>query len=314
MAPRRSRAGAEGDRELVEKSLALEAAIGRIRGVVSAKVTCAPTGEVAAVDVLVKGASSKRIIRDIESACMAHLGRRLPSEALGVTRVPDEAAKGKRRLAAALEAAADAAGSSVRDAGEPGGEATEGAAAGAVAAEAVQAPKRYRVISRRGAGPAGARASRATARLARGPRSGEDEADEDLGFGARIGVGRVGISVYPDRVHATVELVCAGRSFSGECEGLPSEDKRFDVPVGAAMKALDRAFGGLVGISVDDVQVCRLSGKKTAVVLATVGSPWGDVPSTGASYATRSEEEAVIRALLHAVNRCVTLTYGGEPV
>ncbi len=311
--------------EASERDLALEAAIRRINGVVSAKVNRSSTGEVVGVNVLVgSGAGTKRVVRDVESACMAHLGRRLDADALSVTRAPRSSPKtrispGKDRnlrpdSGAARAQPVDTA-PGAAEAGEAGGMASDDGAGGAseTRAPADSEPssvkpggiRRYRVVS------AGGRDLKREAGEARPDQIGEGD-DEDSRSEPRIGVRQVGINVYRNRIHATVELACAGRTFTGECDGIPTEENRFSVPVNATLRALDHAFGGLVGVSVDDVQVCRLSGRRTAVVLATVGAPWGDVPSTGASYATRSEEEAVIRALLHAVNRCVTLTYGGE--
>ncbi|MFZ5923880.1 MAG: hypothetical protein ACOYW4_01405 [Bacillota bacterium] len=316
MTPREERGQANHRSEASEKGLALEAAIRRIKGVASVKVSCGRAGEVTGINVLIgKGAGSKRIIRDVESACMAHLGHRLGAGALSVTRVPGGSEK---RKAASGGAQPASSGVPQPSSGRPGAQSTDasspeghsGVEPGADADSEGLGGKRlavrkYRVISRSGVTAGGKAGYPEPDRRQKG--DGEDPRSEP-----RIGVRQVGINVYPNRIHAAVELACAGRTFTGEHDGIPTDENRFNVPVSAALKALDQAFGGLVGVSVDDVQLCRLSGRKTAVVLATIGAPWGDVPSTGASYATRSEEEAVIRALLHAVNRCVTLTYGGE--
>ncbi|MGE5594068.1 MAG: hypothetical protein ACM3X3_10375 [Betaproteobacteria bacterium] len=313
-----------------EQAAMLEAAIRQIPGVASVSVDCGADGEVTAIDILVEGrVQSRRIVRDVESACTAHLGRRLPLEAVSITRGRSGSARSVRQRALVPERlsratsgamgtlAPDAPQSPVSgDAARAGGvrvtvsgESGEGRApedAGQQGADAkAPAVKKYRVVS--GAGTASPGGDK--------PREGwraRTSGDEEMRPEPRIGLKRLGVNVYSDRIHAVVELSYGPRTFTGEEDDLPNEDNRFRVPAAAALKALDKAFGGLVGLSVDDVQLCRLSGRETAVVLATIGSPWGDVPSTGASYVTRSEEEAVIRALLHAVNRCVTLTYGGE--
>lgn len=315
MTPREERGQANHKSDASEKGLALEAAIRRIKGVASVKVSCGWAGEVTGINVLIrKGAGSKRIIRDVESACMAYIGHRLGAGALSVTRAPDGSEK---RSSASDGAQAANSGVPLPSSGTPevrsnGASLPAGHGGVEPSADADSeglggkrsTVKKYRVISRLGA------ASRAAAGRAE-PGPGHRGTEDGSRSEPRIGVRQVGINVYPNRIHAAIELACAGRTFTGEYDGIPTDENRFNVPVSAALRALDRAFGGLVGVSVDDVQLCRLSGRKTAVVLATVGAPWGDVPSTGASYATRSEEEAVIRALLHAVNRCVMLTYGG---
>ncbi|MCR4402069.1 MAG: hypothetical protein NUW12_04690 [Firmicutes bacterium] len=324
MAPQRGTRHERGAEGVPEQAAALKAAISQISGVASVSVSSDPEGRVSAIDVLVeKGVQSRRIVRDVESACAAHLGRRLPSEAITITRERAGAMYGRRaglRPGPAVGLALGGAetgvcsapaghGDGVRDDRVPG---ADGAAYAVVGGELptspgteVSAVKKYRVVSR---------SSTAAGRAERPPRGGGERegGEDDVRPDPRIGVKRLGVNVYPDRIHAMVELSCGSKTFVGEEDDLPNEQNRFRVPAAAALKALDKAFGGLVSVSVDDIQVCRLSGRKTAVVLATIGSPWGDVPSSGASYVTRSEEEAVIRALLHAVNRCVTLTYGGE--
>ncbi|MDI7247660.1 MAG: hypothetical protein QME92_09375 [Bacillota bacterium] len=326
MAPRKGTRRERGEGRIPEQAAALEAAIRQISGVASARVDCGPDGEVTGIDILVeKGVQSRSIVRDIESACAAHLDHRLPSEAISITREGrGEARRVKRRKTAPKPSEATAAAdmtvaASGRTAEGPGrahaGRATsrprrdDGSVQDDVtpAGSRVEAPvvKKYRVVS--GTSVASGR----EAKPRKGGRSREI-GEEELRPEPRIGMKRLGVNVYPDRIHAMVELSYGPRTFVGEEDDLPNDDNRFKVPAAATLKALDRAFGGLVGLSVDDIQLCRVSGRETAVVLATIGSPWGDVPSTGASYVTRSEEEAVIRALLHAVNRCVTLTYGGE--
>ncbi|MGE5586776.1 MAG: hypothetical protein ACM3ZO_00940 [Clostridia bacterium] len=325
MAPRQGTHHERGAEGVPGQAAALEAAISQISGVASVSVSCDPEGRVSAIDVLVeKGVQSRRIVRDVESACTAHLGRRLPSEAISITRGRGGVARSSRRKGLLPGPSVGLAATGTVMAGHGvtagyGDSAYEGppstAESGAAGAEGDAVParpgtegpvvKKYRVVSR---------ADTAAGRVERPRRdsSERESSDEELRPEPRIGMKRLGMNVYPDRIHAMVELSCGSKTFIGEEDDLPNEENRFKVPAAAALKALDKAFGGLVGLSVDDIQLCRLSGRKTAVVLATIGSPWGDVPSTGASYVTRSEEEAVIRALLHAVNRCVTLTYGGE--
>ena len=325
MAPRKGTRQERGAGRIPEQAAALEAAIRQISGVASVSVNCGPDGQVTAIDILVeKGVQSRRIVRDVESACTAHLGHRLPSEAISVTRERGgtaRASKQKKTLTerpdgmAVVETVVAASGQTPEHAGgtREGPSSTSGSDGGGMqddatpASPGIGAPvvKRYRVVSGKSTAPGDAEKPR------RGGPSREG-GEEELRPEPRIGMNRLGVNVYPDRIHAMVELSYGPRTFVGEDDDLPNDDNRFKVPAAAALKALDKAFGGLVGLSVDDIQLCRLSGRETAVVLATIGSPWGDVPSTGASYVTRSEEEAVIRALLHAVNRCVTLTYGGE--
>ena len=324
MAPRKGTRQDRGAGQASERAAGLEAAISQITGVASVRVSCGPAGEVTGIDILMeKGVQSRRVVRDVESACAAYLGHRLSSESVTVARAGRGAAKRSKRNGPALgqreAGAAEAMGAPAGQGAEhvrggdddapPASARDRGRAPRDVSSEGrgSEAPvvKRYRVVSRAGRGASG---GEKPAKASRARSSGEEEIRPD----PRIGVRRMGVNVYPNRIHAMVELSYGPRTFVGEDEDLPGDDSRFRVPATATLKALDQAFGGLVGLSVDDIQVCRLSGRETAVVLATVGSPWGDVPSTGASYVTRSEEEAVIRALLHAVNRCVTLTYGGE--
>lgn len=325
MAPRRGTRQEHRAGRIPEQAVALEAAIRQISGVASVSVTCGPEGQVTAIDILVeKGVQSRRIVRDVESACTAHLGHRLPSEAVSITRERGGTARASRQKKTLTERPDEMAvvetviAASGQTSGYGGGthegpSSTVGSDGGGMqndatpASPGVEAPvvKKYRVVSRASAARGGVEKPRKTGRV-------RERGEEDLRPEPRIGMKRLGVNVYPDRIHAMVELSYGPRTFVGEEDDLPNEDNRFRVPAAAALKALDKAFGGLVGLSVDDIQLCRLSGRETAVVLATIGSPWGDVPSTGASYVTRSEEEAVIRALLHAVNRCVTLTYGGE--
>lgn len=310
-----------------EQAAMLEAAIKQIPGVASVSVNCGADGEVTAIDILVEGrVQSRRIVRDVESACTTHLGRRLPLEAVSITRGRGGPARSLKRGALVPErvgpatqsamgilapdvSVSPASGDEARAGGARGtanGESGAPEGAGQQGADARKAaPKKYKVVSGETVASQGTDKPREDGR-------GRAVGDEELRLEPRIGLKRLGVNVYSDRIHAVVELSYGPRTFVGEEDDLPNEDNRFKVPAAAALKALDKAFGGLVGLSVDDVQLCRLSGRETAVVLATIGSPWGDVPSTGASYVTRSEEEAVIRALLHAVNRCVTLTYGGE--
>ncbi|MEW6230061.1 MAG: hypothetical protein AB1700_18590, partial [Bacillota bacterium] len=215
MTPREERGQADHRSEVSEKGLALEAAIRRIKGVASVKVSCGRAGEVTGINVLIgKSVGSKRIIRDVESACMAHIGHRLGAGALSVTRVPGGSEK---RNSASGGAKTASSGVPQLSSGGPEARRTDASSEGHSGAEPGAdadseelggkrpAVKKYRVISRIGA------ASQAKARHAEsgpGRRGNEDDPRSE----PRSGVRQVGINVYPNRIHAADELACARRT------------------------------------------------------------------------------------------------------
>jgi hypothetical protein len=101
----------------------------------------------------------------------------------------------------------------------------------------------------------------------------------------------------------TVTLGLDGRSLEGEAEGAATQSGLLRSVAAATLRAIERVIDGTVRFEVEHVEVARIGIDQTALVVITMLTGRSAQRLSGASVVREDTREAVIRAVLAALNR-----------
>ncbi|HHV61490.1 MAG TPA: hypothetical protein GXX51_02475 [Firmicutes bacterium] len=145
-----------------------------------------------------------------------------------------------------------------------------------------------------------------------------DESLEKLGASGvdvaqkRIELERFRSSFESDGIKFYVDLNHNGRVARGYDFGPPTADNKLRLPASATAHAIEGLLGGACSFVLEDVQLIQMRRGTAVIVLVSFISPGGEEPISGVALVRRDEGEAVVRAVLHAINRHITITYGDD--
>jgi hypothetical protein len=101
----------------------------------------------------------------------------------------------------------------------------------------------------------------------------------------------------------SVTLGLDGRSLQGEAEGAATQSGLLRTVAAATLRAVERTTEGTVRFEVEHVEVTRTGSDQTALVVVTMLTGRSAQRLSGASVVREDTREAVIRAVLAALNR-----------
>ncbi|NPV53958.1 MAG: hypothetical protein HPY71_10595 [Firmicutes bacterium] len=147
---------------------------------------------------------------------------------------------------------------------------------------------------------------------------GGDENLEKLGASGvdvpqkRIELERFRSSFESGNIKFYVDLNYNGRAARGYDFGPPTAENKLRLPASATAHAIEGLLGGACSFVLEDVQLIQMRRGMAVIVLVSFISPGGEEPISGVALVRRDEGEAVVRAVLHAINRHITITYGDD--
>ena len=106
---------------------------------------------------------------------------------------------------------------------------------------------------------------------------------------------------------STVVLLHAGDRHTGVADGAATQAGAHRSLATATARAVESAAGGRLRLDVEAADVLQVAGERTAVVLLTVLTPRGPERLTGAALAGPDAGQALVKAVLAACNRRVSL-------
>jgi hypothetical protein len=101
----------------------------------------------------------------------------------------------------------------------------------------------------------------------------------------------------------TVVLGLDGRSFEGSAEGTTTSGSLHRSVAGATLRAVEGVVGGSVRFDVEHVEIATTGTDRTALAVVTMVTGRATQRLSGASVVREDVRQAVIRAVLAAVNR-----------
>jgi hypothetical protein len=101
----------------------------------------------------------------------------------------------------------------------------------------------------------------------------------------------------------TVTLALDGRSLDGEAEGAATQTGLLRSVAAATLRAVEQITDGSVRFEVEHVEIARAGADQTALVVITMLTGRSTERLSGASVVREDTREAVIRAVLAALNR-----------
>ncbi|HEX6936440.1 MAG TPA: hypothetical protein VF227_07960 [Actinomycetes bacterium] len=101
----------------------------------------------------------------------------------------------------------------------------------------------------------------------------------------------------------TVSLGLDGRSFDGSAEGTATTGSLLRSVAGATLRAVEAVIGGDARFDVEHVEVAATGTERTALAVVTMVTGRATQRLSGASVVREDVRQAVIRAVLAAVNR-----------
>lgn len=123
----------------------------------------------------------------------------------------------------------------------------------------------------------------------------------------RLGLDRVQVMTRGLDVTATVVLTDDGRQHTGVCEAAATPGGHHRSLAGATAQALESAAGGRCRLEVEAADITTVAGEETAVVVLSILSARGSQKLTGACPVGDDPQRAVVKAVLAASNRRMSL-------
>jgi hypothetical protein len=128
-------------------------------------------------------------------------------------------------------------------------------------------------------------------------------ADVTLARPSRVSIERVQLVSAGLGTAVTVTLALDGRTFDGEVEGAATQTGLLRSVAAATLRAVERITDGTVRFEVEHVEIARAGTDQTALVVVTMLTGRSTERLSGASVVREDTREAVIRAVLAALNR-----------
>lgn len=119
----------------------------------------------------------------------------------------------------------------------------------------------------------------------------------------RVRLEKVEIISEVDSAQVNVHLKMAGTQVSGSCRGVPTVKSWLYLAAGAAVSAMSQFLSSDISFHVEDVSVS--SSRPSNVALVSIVLSWSGQQQllTGSCPVTHDEREAVVKAVLDALNR-----------
>jgi hypothetical protein len=132
---------------------------------------------------------------------------------------------------------------------------------------------------------------------------GRDAEPAEPRRGGRLSVQRVQLVSAGPVATVTVTLARGATTYTGQAEGATSTVAMHRSVASATLRAVGQGVGGAARFAVEHVELTRLGDELTAVVLVELSTDRGSQLLTGASVVGEDARQAVVRAVLSAVNR-----------
>jgi hypothetical protein len=100
-----------------------------------------------------------------------------------------------------------------------------------------------------------------------------------------------------------VALALDGRSYEGSAEGTTTSGSLHRSVAGATLRAVEAVVGGAARFDVEHVEIAMTGTDRTALAVVTMVTGRATQRLSGASVVREDVRQAVIRAVLAAVNR-----------
>jgi hypothetical protein len=127
--------------------------------------------------------------------------------------------------------------------------------------------------------------------------------DVTLARPSRLSIERVQLVSAGLGTAVTVTLALDGRSLDGEAEGAATQTGLLRSVAAATLRAVERITDGTARFEVEHVEIARAGTDLTALVVITMLTGRSTERLSGASVVREDSREAVIRAVLAALNR-----------
>jgi hypothetical protein len=127
--------------------------------------------------------------------------------------------------------------------------------------------------------------------------------DVTLARPSRLSIERVQLVSAGLGTAVTVTLALDGRTLDGEAEGAATQTGLLRSVAAATLRAVERITDGTVRFEVEHVEIARAGIDQTALVVVTMLTGRSTERLSGASVVREDTREAVIRAVLAALNR-----------
>jgi hypothetical protein len=127
--------------------------------------------------------------------------------------------------------------------------------------------------------------------------------DVTLARPSRLSIERVQLVSAGLGTAVTVTLALDGRTLDGEAEGAATQTGLLRSVAAATVRAVEQITDGTVRFEVEHVEIARAGADQTALVVITMLTGRSTERLSGASVVREDTREAVIRAVLAALNR-----------
>jgi hypothetical protein len=127
--------------------------------------------------------------------------------------------------------------------------------------------------------------------------------DVTLARPSRLSIERVQLGSAGLGTAVTVTLALDGRTLDGEAEGAATQTGLLRSVAAATLRAVEQITDGTVRFEVEHVEIARAGTDQTALVVITMLTGRSTERLSGASVVREDTREAVIRAVLAALNR-----------
>jgi hypothetical protein len=127
--------------------------------------------------------------------------------------------------------------------------------------------------------------------------------DVTLARPSRLSIERVQLVSAGLGTAVTVTLALDGRNLDGEAEGAATQTGLLRSVAAATLRAVERITDGTARFEVEHVEIARAGTDQTALVVITMLTGRSTERLSGASVVREDSREAVIRAVLAALNR-----------
>lgn len=127
--------------------------------------------------------------------------------------------------------------------------------------------------------------------------------DVTLARPSRLSIERVQLVSAGLGTDVTVTLALDGRTFDGEAEGAATQTALLRSVAAATLRAVEQITDATIRFEVEHVEIARAGAIETALVVVTMLTGRSTERLSGASVVRQDTREAVIRAVLAALNR-----------
>jgi hypothetical protein len=127
--------------------------------------------------------------------------------------------------------------------------------------------------------------------------------DVTLARPSRLSIERVQLLSAGLGTAVTVTLALDGRTLDGEAEGAATQTALLRSVAAATLRAVEQITDGTIRFEVEHVEIARAGSVQTALVVITMLTGRSTERLSGASVVREDTREAVIRAVLAALNR-----------